>query len=43
MARLELPDFEYVPLWAFQSADGLAGLRAVERFRALEANYMPED
>lgn len=43
MARLELPDFEYVPLWAFQSADGLEGLQAVERFRALEASYMPED
>ncbi|MDR7355741.1 hypothetical protein CFELI_07375 [Corynebacterium felinum] len=43
MARLELPEFEYVPLWAVQSADGHACVRAVEKFRELEALYMPED
>lgn len=43
MARLELPDFEYVPLWAIQSGDKEKALRAVEQFRALEAKYMPQD
>ncbi|WKD57612.1 hypothetical protein CAPI_05305 [Corynebacterium capitovis DSM 44611] len=43
MARLELPDFEYVPLWAIQSADGEKALAAVEQFRRIEAQYMPED
>lgn len=43
MARLELPDFEYVPLWAMQAADGPATVRAVEQFRELEAKYMPQD
>lgn len=43
VARLELPEFEYVPLWALQAADGVDCLRAVEAFRTLEAQYMPED
>ncbi|WIM68900.1 PH domain-containing protein [Corynebacterium breve] len=43
MARLELPDFEYVPLWAIQSGDGEKALQAVRDFRDLEAKYMPED
>lgn len=43
MARLELPEFEYVPLWAIQSGDGERALKAVRDFRALEAKYMPED
>ena len=43
MARLELPEFEYVPLWAIQSADKEWALKAVEDFRALEAQYMPQD
>lgn len=43
MARLELPDFEFVPLWAMQSADGAATIEAVKRFRKLEDVYMPED
>lgn len=43
MARLELPEFEYVPLWAIQSADGEKALQAVRDFRELEAKYMPED
>ena len=43
MARLELPEFEYVPLWALQSADGERCLQAVSDFRDLEARYMPED
>ena len=43
VARLELPEFEYVPLWALQAADGVDCLQAVEAFRKLEAQYMPED
>ncbi|AHI22874.1 PH domain-containing protein [Corynebacterium vitaeruminis] len=43
MARLELPEFEYVPLWAFQSADGIDSVKAVDKFRELEGKYMPED
>ncbi|MFC6316574.1 PH domain-containing protein [Corynebacterium gerontici] len=43
MARLELPDFEYVSLWALQSADGAQAVQDVKDFRALEAQYMPED
>lgn len=43
MARLELPDFEYVPLWAIQSGDGEGALESVDSFRRLEAKYMPED
>lgn len=43
VARLELPEFEYVPLWALQAADGKACVDAVAAFRRLEAKYMPED
>lgn len=43
MARLELPEFEYVPLWAMQSADGPSTVKAVSAFRELEAKYMPKD
>ena len=43
MARLELPEFEYVPLWAIQAGDKEHALKAVEEFRALEAKYMPQD
>lgn len=43
MARLELPDFEYVPLWAIQAGDKERAIKAVEDFRVLEAKYMPED
>ncbi len=43
MARLELPEFEYVPLWALQSVDGADCIKAVDGFRELEARYMPED
>ncbi|QGU02085.1 hypothetical protein CKALI_06080 [Corynebacterium kalinowskii] len=43
MARLELPEFEYVPMWAFQSGDAGRVVRAVTEFRALEDKYMPED
>ena len=43
MARLELPEFEYVPLWAIQSGDNEHALKAVDDFRALEAKYMPQD
>lgn len=43
MARLELPDFEYVPLWAIQSGDKERAIESVKAFRRLEARYMPED
>lgn len=43
MARLELPEFEYVPLWAIQSGDKERALEDVKRFRELEAKYMPQD
>lgn len=43
MARLELPEFEYVPLWAMQSADGDHVVQAISQFRDLEAKYMPKD
>ncbi|MBV7295403.1 PH domain-containing protein [Corynebacterium sp. TAE3-ERU12] len=42
-ARLELPDFEFVPMWAIQAGDGEAAVQAVHRFRELEDRYMPED
>lgn len=43
MARLELPEFVYMPLWAIQASDGKDGIEAVRKFRALEAQYMPEE
>lgn len=43
MARLELPKFEYMPLWAIQASDGKQTIEAVRNFRALEAQYMPEE
>lgn len=43
IARLELPEFEFVPMWAMQSADGERVVKAVSDFRVLEARYMPED
>ncbi|GAB3943949.1 PH domain-containing protein [Corynebacterium tapiri] len=43
MARLELPEFEYVPIWALQAGDGARAVEAVTRFRELESGYMPED
>lgn len=43
MARLELPEFEYVPIWAMQSGDKATIVDSVQRFRELEAQYMPED
>lgn len=43
MARLELPEFEYVPLWAIQSGDKERAVESVKAFRRLEARYMPED
>lgn len=42
-ARLELPEFEYVAMWAFFAADGDRVMKAVADFRALEDRYMPED
>lgn len=41
-ARLELPDFEFVPLWAFQAKDKDI-VAKVNSFRELEDRYMPED
>jgi hypothetical protein len=43
MPRLELPEFEYVPMWGMQAADGKQTIEAVAKFRELEAKYMPED
>lgn len=43
MARLELPEFEYVPVWAMQSGDKEQVIKSVRDFRELEARYMPED
>lgn len=42
-ARLELPEFEFVPMWALQARDGEAVVEAVRRFRELEDRYMPQD
>nr|WP_245992253.1 PH domain-containing protein [Corynebacterium choanae] len=42
-ARLELPEFEFVPLMAFQAADGEHVVTAVRKFSELEDKYMPED
>lgn len=42
-ARLELPEFEYVPLWAIQAGDGARSISAIEDFRILESQFMPED
>ena len=43
MARIELPDFEYVPVWALQSGDKGEVISKVRAFRELEARYMPQD
>lgn len=43
IARMELPEFEYVPLWAFQAADGERVVQAVTEFRELESKHMPQD
>lgn len=42
-ARLELPDFEFVPMLALQSADGSRVVEDIRRFRELEDKFMPED
>lgn len=42
-ARLELPDFEFVPMMAFQLADKATIARKVENFRVLEDRYMPAE
>ncbi|MFD2455390.1 PH domain-containing protein [Corynebacterium mendelii] len=42
-ARLELPEFEFVPLLAFQAGDGADVVKAVHDFSVLEDKYMPED
>lgn len=43
MARIELPEFEYVPVWAIQSGDKEKAIKATRDFRELEAKYMPVD
>ena len=43
MARLELPKFEFVPMWALMSTDRATIVEDVERFRDLEAKYMPKE
>lgn len=42
-ARLELPDFEFVPMMAMHIRDKDTIAETVEAFRALEDRYMPED
>lgn len=42
-ARLELPDFEFVAMWAIQAADSATVVDTVNRFRLLEDKYLPED
>lgn len=42
-ARLELPDFEFVPMLAFQIGDKSRIAGDVEAFRRLEDRYMPEE
>lgn len=42
-ARLELPDFEFVPMMAFQVSDKATIAQQVEAFRRLEDRYMPEE
>lgn len=42
-ARLELPDFEFVPMMAFQVADKSTIAAKVEEFRVLEDRYMPDE
>jgi len=42
-ARLELPDFEFVPMMAFQIGDKATVAEKVEEFRRLEDRYMPEE
>lgn len=40
-ARLELPDDEYIPLVAIQSADKEAAVEAMRTLRILVARYRP--
>lgn len=42
-ARLELPEFEFVPMLAFQAGDGEHVVRKVHEFRELENAYMPDE
>lgn len=42
-ARLELPDFEFVPMMALNIYDKATIAQNVERFRVLEDRYMPDD
>lgn len=42
-ARLELPDFEFVPILALQIADKESIVSNVTKFRELEDRYMPLD
>ncbi|APT92478.1 membrane protein [Corynebacterium phocae] len=43
MARIELPEFEFVPVWALQAGDKPQVIDKVRTFRELEAAYMPQD
>lgn len=43
MARLELPDFEFVPIMALNIYDKKIIATRVEAFRAMEDKYMPEE
>jgi hypothetical protein len=40
-ARVDLPDYEYVPVLAVHARDGESAALAVEKFREIEARYRP--
>lgn len=42
-ARLELPDFEFVPMMAMHIRDRATIADTVENFRSLEDRYMPDE
>ena len=43
MAHIELPNFEFVPVWALQAGDKDTVISNVRAFRELEARYMLQD
>ena len=42
-ARLELPGYDYVALWALNTGDGQRALTALNEIRDLADKYMPEE
>lgn len=41
-ARVDIADFEYVPVVAIQAVDGERAVQAMETLRALTATYRPD-